>query len=92
MVARHDRLARDALIALLIERSFSAAGIRILYADSSNGESDADRFTRTILHAAADQSPGDVVRRLAAGRRRGQLRLAMWRASGYAAPQWTCPT
>ena len=68
VVARHDRLARDTLVALLIERSFADAGIRILYADSSNGESDADRFTRTVLHAAAEQAKRDVVRRLAAGR------------------------
>jgi site-specific DNA recombinase len=69
VVARHDRLARDTLVALLIERSFADAGIRILYADSSNGESDADRFTRTVLHAAAEQAKRDVVRRLAAGRK-----------------------
>jgi DNA invertase Pin-like site-specific DNA recombinase len=68
VVARHDRLARDTLIALLIERAFADAGIRILFADSSNGESDADRFTRTVLHAAAEQAKRDVVRRLAAGR------------------------
>jgi DNA invertase Pin-like site-specific DNA recombinase len=74
VVARHDRLARDTLIALLIERSFADAGIRILYADSSNGESDADRFTRTVLHAAAEQAKRDVVRRLAAGR---QVKAAM---------------
>jgi site-specific DNA recombinase len=68
VVARHDRLARDTLVALLIEQSFSNAGIRILYADSSNGESDADRFTRTVLHAASEQAKRDIVRRLAAGR------------------------
>ena len=68
VVARHDRLARDTLIALLIERSFADAGIRLLYADSSNGESDADRFTRTVLHAASEQAKRDIVRRLAAGR------------------------
>src|SRR4051794_20877594 len=50
--ARHDRLARDTLQALLIERAFANAGARILYADGANGESDSDRFTRTILHAA----------------------------------------
>jgi DNA invertase Pin-like site-specific DNA recombinase len=66
--ARHDRLARDTLVALLIERSFADAGVRILFADSSNGESDADRFTRTVLHAAAEQAKRDVVRRLRAGR------------------------
>jgi len=68
VVARHDRLARDTLVALLIERSFNDAGIKILHADSSNGESDADKFTRTVLHAAAEQTKRDIVRRLAAGR------------------------
>jgi len=68
VVARQDRLARDTLVALLIERSFADAGIKILYADSSNGDSDADKFTRTVLHAAAEQAKRDVVRRLAVGR------------------------
>lgn len=61
VVARHDRLARDTLVALLIERSFADAGVKLLYTDSSNGESDADRFTRTVLHAAAEQAKRDVV-------------------------------
>ena len=74
VVARHDRLARDTLVALLIERSFADAGIRIMYADSSNGDSDSDRFTRTVLHAAAEQAKRDVVRRLATGR---QAKAAM---------------
>ena len=74
VVARHDRLARDTLVALLIERSFADAGMRIMYADSSNGQSDSDRFTRTILHAAAEQAKREVVRRLAAGR---QVKAAM---------------
>jgi len=68
VVARHDRLARDTLQALLIERAFAAAGARVLFADGANGESDSDRFTRTVLHAAAEQAKRDVVRRLAAGR------------------------
>jgi len=68
VVARHDRLARDTLQALLIERSFTAAGARVLYADGGNGTTDADCFTRTILHAAAEQAKKETVRRLAAGR------------------------
>jgi DNA invertase Pin-like site-specific DNA recombinase len=68
VVARHDRLARDTLQALLIERAFADAGARVLYADVQNGQTDADRFTRTILHAASEQAKRDVVRRLAAGR------------------------
>lgn len=68
VVARHDRLARDTLVALLIERAFADAGCRILYADGTNGESDTDRFTRTVLHAAAEQGKRETVRRLRAGR------------------------
>jgi DNA invertase Pin-like site-specific DNA recombinase len=68
VAARHDRLARDTLIALLIERAFADAGARILYAEGTNGESDADHFTRTVLHAAAEQAKRETVRRLRAGR------------------------
>jgi DNA invertase Pin-like site-specific DNA recombinase len=68
VVARHDRLARDTLQALLIERAFANARSRILYADGSNGESDTDHFTRTVLHAAAEQAKRETVRRLRAGR------------------------
>jgi site-specific DNA recombinase len=68
VVARHDRLARETLQALLIERAFADAGVRILYADGSNGESDTDHFTRTVLHAAAEQAKRETVRRLRAGR------------------------
>lgn len=68
VVARHDRLARDTLQALLIERAFANAGARILYADGTNGQSDTDHFTRTVLHAAAEQAKRETVRRLRAGR------------------------
>lgn len=68
VVARHDRLARETLQALLIERAFADAGVRILYADGSNGQSDTDHFTRTVLHAAAEQAKRETVRRLRAGR------------------------
>jgi DNA invertase Pin-like site-specific DNA recombinase len=68
VAARHDRLARDTLVALLIERAFADAGTRVVYAEGSNGESDTDRFTRTVLHAAAEQAKRETVRRLRAGR------------------------
>ena len=68
VVARHDRLARDTLQALLIERAFADARVRIFYADGSNGQSDTDHFTRTVLHAAAEQAKRETVRRLRAGR------------------------
>jgi DNA invertase Pin-like site-specific DNA recombinase len=74
VVARHDRLARDTLVALLIERAFADAGARILYVDGSNGESDTDRFARTVLHAAAEQAKRETVRRLRAGRDAKRIR------------------
>ncbi len=74
VVARHDRLARDTLQALLIERAFADAHVRIFYADGSNGESDTDHFTRTVLHAAAEQAKRETVRRLRAGRDAKQAR------------------
>jgi DNA invertase Pin-like site-specific DNA recombinase len=40
----------------------------VLFADGANGEADTDRFTRHVLHAAAESAKRDVVRRLAAGR------------------------
>jgi site-specific DNA recombinase len=86
VVARHHRLARDTLQALLIERAFADAGARILYADGANGESDTDRFTRTVLHAAAEQSKRDVVRRLRAGREAKLARHPGSRAQGGRVP------
>jgi hypothetical protein len=68
VVTRHGRLARDALVALLIEQAFADAGARILYADGGNDGSDTDRFMRTILHAASEQAKRETVRRLRADR------------------------
>jgi DNA invertase Pin-like site-specific DNA recombinase len=86
VVARHDRLARDTLQALLIERAFANAGARILYTDGGNGQSDSDRFTRTVLHAAAEQAKRDVVRRLKAGREAKLARHPGSRAQGGRVP------
>jgi site-specific DNA recombinase len=69
VVARFDRLARDTLEALLIERAFTAAGARVLYAEGVNGEEDALRMMRTLMHGFAEFEKRQLVRRLADGRR-----------------------
>lgn len=54
VVARRDRLARDTVVAGLIERAVSQAGARIVAADGAgNGSSPADQFMRTVLDGAA---------------------------------------
>ena len=70
VVARPDRLARETLQALLIEKAFVDAGARVLYADGLKGEGDTVELMRTILHGMAQFEKRQVVARLAAGRRR----------------------
>lgn len=54
LVARRDRIARDVLIALTLERIVSRAGARIVSVDGTgNGDSPADAFMRTVIDAAA---------------------------------------
>jgi site-specific DNA recombinase len=70
VVARHDRLARETLEALLIEREFNRSGARVLYADGgSNGETNELRFMRQVMHAMAEFEKRQLVARLAAARR-----------------------
>lgn len=55
VVARRDRLARDAGIAIAIERAASAAGAIIVSADGvGNGDAPSDTFSRRIHDAAAE--------------------------------------
>jgi len=67
VVARHDRLARDTLQALLIEKAFADAGVKIAYVEGGNGESEADRFMRNVMHSMAEMQKRELVRRLRAG-------------------------
>lgn len=54
IVARRDRLARDTVVAGLIERAVAQARARIVAADGAgNGSSAADQFMRTVLDGAA---------------------------------------
>ena len=54
VVARRDRLARDAFIAITIERAAAKLGASIVCADGvANGDSDADKMIRGILDNVA---------------------------------------
>ena len=53
-VARRDRLARDVVVAALVDRAVSAAGATVVSADGAgNGTSEADGFMRAVFDAAA---------------------------------------
>ena len=54
LVAKRDRLARDVVVASMIEKAAISAGARVLSIDGvGNGDSPADAFMRTILDGAA---------------------------------------
>jgi DNA invertase Pin-like site-specific DNA recombinase len=54
VVAKRDRLARDVVVAGMVERVVQRAGARIVAADGAgNGDAPADEFMRTILDGAA---------------------------------------
>lgn len=54
IVAKRDRLARDAMIAAMIDRSLSK-GASVISADGSgNGTGPADAFMRTVLDGASE--------------------------------------
>jgi DNA invertase Pin-like site-specific DNA recombinase len=78
VVARFDRLARDALEALLIEREFRAAGGGVLYASGANGDDDGMRLMRHVMHALSEFERRQLVARLASARK------AKAAAGGYA--------
>lgn len=77
VVAKRDRLARDAWVSLSIERDVAGAGARIQAADGAgNGVTPEDKFMRTMLDGAAEHVR-DVIRArtkaaLAVKRARGQ--------------------
>lgn len=54
VVARRDRLARDTLVAQLIERAVQEVGAQVVSADGvANGEDPASQMVRTILDAVS---------------------------------------
>ena len=71
IVAKRDRIARDAFISVLIEREVSKKGARIVSAAGEGTDNDdpASTFTRRILDAV-----GELERALTAARTRAALR------------------
>jgi len=79
VVAKRDRLARDTMIAGMIDRAAETCGARIVSADGAgNGDSPADLFMRQILDAAAQYERGMI-------RARTRAALRAKRAAGYRA-------
>lgn len=77
VVAKRDRIARDALIAGTVDRLAERIGARVISADGvGNGGTASDQFMRTILDAAAAFELAQIRARtkaaLAAKRARGE--------------------
>lgn len=77
VVAKRDRLARDVVVAGLIDRAVARAGARVVAADGAgNGTSPADALMRTILDGAAEYERAIIRQRtraaLQAKRARGE--------------------
>ena len=54
VVAKRDRIARDVVVAALVERAAGAARARVVSVDGvGNGDSPADAFMRTVIDGAA---------------------------------------
>ena len=76
-VAKRDRIARDVVIAGLVDRAVTEAGACVVSADGcGNGQEAADAFMRTILDGAAQYERALIRQRtraaLAAKRARGE--------------------
>lgn len=55
LVAKRDRLARDVLLAAMIDREVARCGAKVEAADGAgNGDSPNDRFMRTVMDAFAE--------------------------------------
>lgn len=68
VVAKRDRLARDPLVSMTVERALSSAGARVIALDcASDGDDPASVFMRRILDAAAELERGMIRARVAAG-------------------------
>jgi DNA invertase Pin-like site-specific DNA recombinase len=54
VVAKRDRIARDVVVAAMVERAATSAGARVMsVAGEGNGEGAADAFMRTVIDGAA---------------------------------------
>jgi DNA invertase Pin-like site-specific DNA recombinase len=86
IVARADRLARDEFVAFDAKRAFAAAGARVLYADSTNGEDDSALLLEGVQHVIAAHERRAIVARLRAGARAKAERHPHSRAQGGKVP------
>ncbi len=59
VVAKRDRVARDVVVAGLVDRAAAAAGARLVTADgTANGDTPADAFMRNVVDAASQYERG----------------------------------
>ena len=89
LVEERTRLARDEYAAHDALRTFARAGVRVLYADGSNGNRSNDPATMLldgIGHAVAAYDRRVIVARMAAGRRAKAEREPKSRAQGGKLP------
>jgi DNA invertase Pin-like site-specific DNA recombinase len=89
LVEERTRLARDEFAAHDALRTFHYAGIRVLYADGSNGNGTSDPAAMLldgIGHAVAAYDRRVIVARMAAGRRAKAQRRPRSRAQGGKLP------
>jgi site-specific DNA recombinase len=69
VVARFDRLGRDTLESLLVEREFSRIGARVLSAQGFNEDDPFTKYFRTNMIAMAELDKAMLKARLAGGKR-----------------------
>ncbi|HLI76843.1 MAG TPA: recombinase family protein [Acidobacteriaceae bacterium] len=89
LVEERTRLARDEYAAHDALRTFAHAGVRVMYADGSNGNGSSDPATMLldgIGHAVAAYDRRVIVARMAAGRRAKAQRSPRSRAQGGKLP------
>lgn len=77
VVAKRDRIARDVVVAAMVDRATTSAGARLVSADGTgNGDTPADAFMRTVVDGAAAYERGLIRARtmaaLAAKKARGE--------------------
>lgn len=86
LVSERSRLAREEFVAYDALRSLKAAGLRVLYADGSNGEDDSALLLDGIGHVIAAHDRRRIVARLRAGRDAKAARHPESRAQGGRLP------
>lgn len=86
VVAERSRLARDEYVAHDALRALAGVGLRVLYADGSNGEDDSALLMDGIGHVIAAHDRRRIVARLKAGREAKATRHPGSRAQGGKVP------